>query len=237
MKKTLLLLALFAGSLLSANAQATIHPVTAFVKPGTTQWLAIQLNNGDDKYVAFEMEVKLPENLTYAGEVRLLRKGTNAPHEVYKNQLSDGTLKIASFSYKEETNGGVTTKSGNDVYAGASGDLLLIKVTADGNYVAKNIQVGEAKFVKNDTDFTEVALNAYVAGLLGDVNGTNTINGQDASLIMQNAAGLISDDQDGYEVVVANVNGAGGVNGLDASLVMQFAAGLITSFDSNANNE
>ena len=45
MKKALLLMALFAGSLLSANAQ-TAAPVTAFVKPGTTQWLAIQLNIG-----------------------------------------------------------------------------------------------------------------------------------------------------------------------------------------------
>ena len=58
MKKALLLMALFAGSLLSANAQTATadRTLTAFVKPGETQWLAIQLNNGSDKYVAFQLD-------------------------------------------------------------------------------------------------------------------------------------------------------------------------------------
>jgi hypothetical protein len=228
MKKALLLMALFAGSLLSANAQtaAADRTLTAFVKPGETQWLAIQLNNGSDKYVAFQLDVKLPENLTYAGSVQLLRKGETAPHEVYSNQLADGTLKIASFSYKEEG----TTKNGNDVFAGTSGDLLLIKVTASGSYVAKNVQVGDAKFVKNDASFTEVPLTAYVAGLLGDVNGDNEITAADASLIQQNVARKFADDADGYEVIVADVNGADKVTAADASLVQQFVAKKIKSF-------
>lgn len=231
MKKALLLMALFAGSLLSANAQ-TAAPVTAFVKPGTTQWLAIQLNNGSDKYVAFQLDVKLPTNLAYAGSVQLLRKGETAPHEVYSNQLADGTLKIASFSYKEEG----TTKKGNDVFTGEKGDLLLIKVTASGNYVAKNIQVGEAKFVKNDANFTEVPLTAYVAGLLGDVNADDIIDAQDASLILQNSVGKIADDATGYEVIVADVNEADGVDAQDASLVLQYSVKKISSLG-NVSNE
>lgn len=219
-------MALFAGSLLSASAQTADRTLTAFVKPGETQWLAIQLNNGSDKYVAFQLDVTLPTNLTYAGSVQLLRKGETAPHEVYSNQLTDGTLKIASFSYKEEG----TTKNGNDVYAGTSGDLLLIKVTASGEYVAKNVQVGDAKFVKNDASFTEVPLTAYVAGLLGDVNGDNEITAADASLIQQNVARKFADDAEGYEVIVADVNGADKVTAADASLVQQFVAKKIKSF-------
>ena len=228
MKKALLLMALFAGSLLSANAQ-TAAPVTAFVKPGTTQWLAIQLNNGSDKYVAFQLDVKLPTNLTYAGSVQLLRKGETAPHEVYSNQLADGTLKIASFSYKEEG----TTKNGNDVFTGEKGDLLLIKVTASGNYVAKNIQVGEAKFVKNDANFTEVPLTAYVAGLLGDVNADDIIDAQDASLILKKSVGK---DVDGFEAIVADVNEADGVDAQDASLVLRYSVGKVSSLG-NVSNE
>lgn len=221
-------MALFAGSLLSANAQ-TAAPVTAFVKPGTTQWLAIQLNNGSDKYVAFQLDVKLPTNLTYAGSVQLLRKGETAPHEVYSNQLADGTLKIASFSYKEEG----TTKNGNDVFTGEKGDLLLIKVTASGNYVAKNIQVGEAKFVKNDANFTEVPLTAYVAGLLGDVNADDIIDAQDASLILKKSVGK---DVDGFEAIVADVNEADGVDAQDASLVLRYSVGKVSSLG-NVSNE
>lgn len=222
-------MALFAGSLLSANAQTATadRTLTAFVKPGETQWLAIQLNNGSDKYVAFQLDVKLPTNLTYAGSVQLLRKGETAPHEVYSNQLADGTLKIASFSYKD---GEGTAKKGNDVFTGEKGDLLLIKVTASGDYVAKNVQVGEAKFVKNDANFTEVPLTAYVAGLLGDVNGDNEITAADASLIQQNVARKFADDADGYEVIVADVNGADKVTAADASLVQQFVAKKIKSF-------
>ena len=228
MKKALLLMALFAGSLLSANAQ-TAAPVTAFVKPGTTQWLAIQLNNGSDKYVAFQLDVKLPTNLTYAGSVQLLRKGETAPHEVYSNQLADGTLKIASFSYKEEG----TTKKGTDVFKGENGDLLLIKVTASGDYVAKNIQVGEAKFVKNDANFTEVPLTAYVAGLLGDVNADNIIDAQDASLILKKSVGKVVD---GFEAIVADVNEADGVDAQDASLVLRYSVGKVSSLG-NVSNE
>ncbi|MCR4916512.1 MAG: hypothetical protein K6A96_12230 [Prevotella sp.] len=233
MKKALLLMALFAGSLLSANAQTATadRTLTAFVKPGETQWLAIQLNNGSDKYVAFQLDVKLPTNLTYAGSVQLLRKGETAPHEVYSNQLADGTLKIASFSYKEGT-----TKKGNDVFTGEKGDLLLIKVTASGNYVAKNVQVGEAKFVKNDANFTEVPLTAYVAGLLGDVNADDIIDAQDASLILQNSVGKIADDATGYEVIVADVNEADGVDAQDASLVLQYSVKKISSLG-NVSNE
>ena len=232
MKKALLLMALFAGSLLGASAQTADRTLTAFVKPGETQWLAIQLNNGSDQYVAFQLDVKLPENLTYAGETRILRKGETAPHEVYSNQLTDGTLKIASFSYKEEG----TNKYGNDVFTGASGDLLLIKVTSSGNYVAKNVQVSEAKFVKNDASFTEVPLTAYVAGLLGDVNGDGDIDVQDASLIAKKSVGKLAADASNFEEVVADVNGDDNVDVQDAALVVKYQVGKINSFD-NSNNE
>ena len=232
MRKALLLTALLAGSLLGANAQTATadRTLTAFVKPGTTQWLAIQLNNGSDAYVAFQLDVKLPTNLSYAGEAQLLRKGDTAPHEIYSNLLEDGTLKLASFSYKEVTSGDVTTKYGNNVIPGTSGDLLLLKVTASGDYVAKNVQIGEAKFVKNDASFTEVPLTAYVAGLLGDVNGDNVIDAQDASLILQNSVGKIADNATGYEKIVADVNNADGVDAQDASLVLQYAVKKINNF-------
>jgi hypothetical protein len=131
-----------------------------------------------------------------------------------------------------------TITKGNENFDGTSGDLVLINVVPSEGVSYKDIQVsvsdretvhvGKARFVNSSLE--EVELDAYVAGLLGDVNGSNTITGLDASLIQQNAAGTIADDATGYEKEAADVNEAGGVTGLDASLVQQLAAGIIKSF-------
>lgn len=237
MRKALLSMALLAGSLLSASAQTAADRVTAFVKPGPTQWLAIQLNNANAEYTAFQMDITLPENLTFAGEVQLKRQGTEAPHKAFFNEV-DGVLKVVAFS-AESYEGDATITKGNDIFSGTSGDLLLVKVTAADGVVYKNIQlsvpegestaIGKVKFVNKDLN--EVTMDAYVAGLLGDVNGDNRISEQDASLVLQNAVGKIADNEEGYEVVVANANGDSKVSEQDASLVLQYAVGKITSFE------
>lgn len=241
MKKGLLTLALVAGSLLSAQAQSAA-PVKAIVKPGQTQKLAIQLQNPEGvDYTALEMEITLPEGLTFAdGDdavvVKRASKGS-APHKAFYNEV-DGKLKIVVFS-AESYEANATITKGNENFDGTSGDLVLINVVPSEGVTYKDVQVsvstsgtaqvGKARFVTSSLE--EVELDAYVAGLLGDVNGDNKITSQDASLVLQNAVGKISADTEGYEVVAANANGDDKITSQDASLVLQFAVGKINSFE------
>ena len=248
MKKGLLTLALVAGSLLSAQAQSAA-PVKAIVKPGQTQKLAIQLQNPEGvDYTALEMDITLPEGLTFAGGddavvVKRASKGS-APHKAFYNEV-DGKLKIVVFS-AESYEANATITAGNENFDGTSGDLVLINVvpaeTLPEDFSYKGVQVsvsnsgtaqvGKARFVSKTTEnvFEEVTLDAYVAGLLGDVDGSNDITGYDASLILQNAAGIIAADAAGYENEAADVDESSNISGYDASLVLQYAAGIIKNF-------
>ena len=178
MKKALLLMALFAGSLLSANAQ---DHLTALLKPGNAV-LGIQLKNAV-AYTAFQMDITLPEGMTLstdADAVTLQRQGTTAPQEVYSN-LKDGVLKVAAFSYKDD-NG---TLRGNDSFTGSKGDVLLVKVNVTDACVASNINISNVEFVKTNglTANTEVGVTAK--GKQGDINGNNEVTTEDAVMAIK----------------------------------------------------
>ena len=63
----------------------------------------------------------------------------------------------------------------------------------------------------------------------GDVNGDSTVNFQDAQLVLQHEAGLVTLSEEQLEA--ADVNGDGTINFQDAQLILQYEAGLIDSFD------
>jgi len=77
-------------------------------------------------------------------------------------------------------------------------------------------------------------------GLIGvfkraDVNGDDTVDALDASLILQYVAHKIDDDNEGFIQEVANTNDGDEVDALDASLVLQHAAKKIDLNELNAN--
>lgn len=62
----------------------------------------------------------------------------------------------------------------------------------------------------------------------GDVNGDHKVNCRDARLILQYAAGLITEDD--LDLTWGDVNGDGKVNSRDARLILQLRAGMIEHF-------
>jgi alpha-tubulin suppressor-like RCC1 family protein len=64
------------------------------------------------------------------------------------------------------------------------------------------------------------------AGLIGDVDGSGSVNAIDAALILQFVAGLLDSLPCPQN---ADTNGDGNVNSIDAALILQFSAGLIGS--------
>lgn len=198
MKKALLLMALFAGSLLSANAD---DHLTALLKPGNAV-LGIQLKNAAE-YTAFQMDIKLPEGMTLdvaegaepVTAVTLERKNTTVPHKVFANLTSDGTLKVVAFSASSYDSGTTTNPTvitdGNKSFEGSKGDMLLIKVKTVENSKPSLIQVNNIEFVKTaslaaDPD-NPVGITAI--GKLGDTNGDDTVDGIDVSKVIEHILG------------------------------------------------
>lgn len=206
----------------SANVWAD-DKVTAIVKPGETQQIAILLKNATD-YTAFQMTIKLPDGLEFADASPVLTGRKDASHKLEFNKADASTIKLAAYSYDKDQN------KGNEAISGNEGDLVLINVTANKDYVAKNIVLSDVVFVKKSTleAASSEELSSIVGGLLGDVNGDNEITAQDAALIRQYAARKISGDA--ITVEVANTNGVDDVTAQDAALVQQFAAKKIKNF-------
>lgn len=221
MKKALLLMALFAGSLLGANAQtATADHLTALVKPGTQKQLTIQLKNGID-YTAFQMKISLPDGMTFAGDPALSNRSDS--HQIHFSKSTDNkTMTVAVFSY-EETGG---TKKGNLAFKENKGPVLLVNVTIDPEVLGafKNescdvsgITVADVEFVQN-SDLKGKALALTSVGKLGDTNGDKKINGTDASKVVDHILGnvLLSDE----EFERSSFTGGDNVSGPDYSNIV-----------------
>ena len=214
MKKALLLMALFAGSLLSANAQtATADYLTAYVKPGTQKQLVVQLKNTGD-YTAFQLKISLPTGISFADAAPVLSDRQDASHQLHFNKVDAQTMTIAAFSYKEEG----TTKTGNQAFKNDKNVLLLVNVNVtDANYDASKIAISGVEFVNTGLEGKELALNAK--GRLGDVDKNGELNTVDATYILKKYAGqTITID---YDVEAEDVDLDGEMNTVDATTVLK----------------
>jgi parallel beta-helix repeat protein len=70
--------------------------------------------------------------------------------------------------------------------------------------------------------------NGFTHPLMGDVSRNGFIQAYDASLILQDVAGIISFDE--LQEQVGDVSGEAGITSYDAALVLQFVAGIIDAF-------
>ena len=200
-KLSALCLALVATS--SAMAQ---DKVTAFIKPGETKVLSVALKN-DAKYTAFQMQIKLPEGLSFTDNaVTLSRKA--ASHQVEANKVDDSTLRVVAYSYDGTT--------GNENFTDSYGDLLQVNVTASADFVAKDIELSDVIFV--DSNLNGQNIQTKVVGLLGDVNSDNKLNTSDASAILMKLADKVPSV---YDEDAADMDGSGNVNTSDASAILK----------------
>lgn len=103
---------------------------------------------------------------------------------------------------------------------------------ADGDYQVR-IGTDVAGAAIEAFNFTVSSTPTGITLSFGDVNGDASINGADASLILQREVGLITGFTNGTYVIpdtLGDVNGDTSVNGADASLVLQKEVGLVTEF-------
>lgn len=214
MKKALLLMALFAGSLLSANAQSADN-VKAFVKPGAQKQLAIQLKNDVD-YTAFQMTIKLPSTMSFTNAAPELSARQDATHQIIFNKVDAQTMKVVAFSV-DNLEGTPTT--GNLAFKNDRKVLLLVDVDITGDYRTdafdvSGIQLQDVEFVLQSGLSANKDLIVKASGKLGDVNSDGKINTSDASDILTKVVG---GELASYDAEAEDVDCDGKVNTSDAS--------------------
>lgn len=227
MKKGLLTLALVAGSLL--GAQADDH-LTALLKPGNAV-LGIQLKNATEgTYTAFQMDVTLPDGMTLdvaegadpATAITLLRGASTAGHKVFANVTDEGILKIVAFSassYEE----GATITDGNQPFTDVKGDMLLIKVNTEPTCKPSELIVDKIEYVKT-TGLEATSLATTAVGKLGDTNGDDIVDTNDAIKVLNQYLGLETLSLEQFER--GSVNGNETVDTNDAIKILNIYLGL-----------
>lgn len=128
----------------------------------------------------------------------------------------------------------VAWASDTPVTVSAAATMAMVDFTvADGTTGSVPITV-ELTALTNDGTATTTATVANGAVTIpedfmyGDVDGTKTVTSEDASLIAQHVAGLITLDTKYNKA--ADVDGSSAITSEDASLVAQYVAGLIDKF-------
>lgn len=206
-KISALCLMLVASTNLWADNKLTIKPD---VKAGQTGTITIALDNATD-YTAFQMDIKLPAGLSIesTGAMEIV-SAVNADHNVAYNTV-DGVTKVAAYSFDGASNGNEAFK--------ATGDFLIITVTADADYTPADVQIDNIIFVTQSdlaavTDF-EVETEA---GLMGDVDGNGKVDTNDAILVIKY---FLGQNPENFNAAVADLTGEGKIDTNDAIAIIK----------------
>ena len=179
------------------------------ITPGKTQKLAIQLLNSVE-YTAFQAEFYFPEGIspvkTADGNYSVSLSSRKTNHSISANIVSDGCLKVAAYSF------------GNESLKGNSGDLFYIDITSESTFIGPaTVEVKGILFTQT-SNRKEVAFSD-VNGILdthtpikGDVNGDGTVNTADVEEIANYIMGTPSDK---FDSDAADVNNDEVVNAAD----------------------
>ncbi len=190
-KISALCLALMASASVWATETLTIKPD---IKAGETGKVTIALDNAEP-FTAFQMQLTLPAGLSMAftGAMEIVST-VSADHNVdYNYNPVDNVVTIAAYSFDGAS-------SGNNAF-NASGDLLIITVTADASYAGGEFVINQetdekapnydkrlifitAGELEAFTDFT-IETEAGEEILPGDVNGDGSVDMKDALAVIQ----------------------------------------------------
>lgn len=220
--------ALLAGFAVSANAEGD-NVVTATygnATGNTTRTMTVALNHETD-YVAFMLQLTLPEGTTVAGVTAKDPLKSNETIDLSANGGSDTESKSFKVPFKQ--NGTkcniVGYNYGNEKIAGESGDILLTVTLETAAGVAFNAEGVTTACTFVDANSTEANLGNPVteARLWGDVvkdGKVNTTDVQAASNISVTKASTGSVDE-----FAADINGDDKVNSNDVQKISNISVG------------
>lgn len=222
--KKIFLLMFAAAAALGSWAQST----AAVSATATSDKLSVALTNESEAFVAFQMDIVLPEGVTVANDGNAVTlndqrltaaafSGTaiagaeNANFVIAYNVIESSKVRVIAYNLE------------NRALAGTEGELFTVAFTgtATGDFTVQNV-----KFVTKDA-LAEVDLEAVQSQLgsdklLGDINMDGTVDGDDVaaavSIYLNNVA--IPVDRE-----AGDLNADGKVDGDDIALILSIYLG------------
>jgi hypothetical protein len=146
-KKTIItFLALFA-CILGISAENSVVVNDALVTKGKTSSFNIELINPDDAFCAFQMDVVLPDGLTYVSASKGGRM--TSAHSLGSSNMGENVIRFSSIDTEQNRN-----------YLGESGTLFTITVSvSDGVTVGDNLaaQLQNVEFARKNESMFKIA--------------------------------------------------------------------------------
>lgn len=219
--KKLLFLFSAAVCALASWAQST---VSATVKG---QELEVALANDGQAFVAFQMDIALPEgvdvNSTGAvvmNKARLTEKSgtpvagaTDANFIIAYNKIDEHTVRVLAYNLE------------NRALEGTSGKLFSMTFTGS---TSETFTIDNSLFVTtNDLEEIMLALAESTTGssvIIGDVNRDTRVNALDLTALLNITLNKL-DGTENYDLEAANVNGDDKINALDLTALLNITLG------------
>jgi len=173
--------------------------------PGKTTQVAIQLKNSAS-YTAFQLDITLPEGVTLVqteGTKGLsLSSRASDNHSITVSSYDDGSIFVLVYS------------ASNKPFSGTSGDILLMSLTIDENFVGpKDIEISNVLFTTTsiqEIKFPDVTAKCDIlTATPGDVNDDGTV---DISDYIGVANHILGNTPAGFNATAADVNNDGEID-------------------------
>lgn len=181
-KKTIItFLALFA-CILGISAENSVVVNDALVTKGKTSSFNIELINPDDAFCAFQMDVVLPDGLTYVSASKGGRM--TSAHSLGNSNLGGNVIRFSSIDTEQNRN-----------YLGESGTLFTVTVSVSDGFSVGDIlaaQLQNVEFARKDESMFKIAQQEF------------SIEITDRVVIDENSAALPT-AQNGVNVLVKRI--------------------------------
>ena len=200
LRVALLLLVMQLCAVTHLRAEDRIVVQNIQITPGSTQRLAIQMENAV-AYTSFQVELYFPEGITpvvSGGKYSVSLSSRKTNHTVTANLISSGALRVLAYSM------------GNESFTGNSGDLLYIDIVSESSFKGPESIVVKNNFFNRTSDRKEVVFAdtycvAYTTPfVLGDADGNGSVTITDAVAVVNCILGNPSAN---FNKTSANVNG------------------------------
>ena len=219
--KSLRMMLLAAVLALTGTAQADNLAVgSVTMVPGQTKEVAVSLENPQQAYTAFQLELVLPEGVTMVRDAqgRLMARlddGRKADHVLNAADKGGGVCRLMSFSLS------------NAAYGGQEGPLVYVVVEAAADAPSGELTATLRSPVFTQADGTQVkwadvsfAITVGGEVIAGDVNSDGRVDGLDVVTL---ARYLVGEDPVPFNAAAANVNGDERISIADVAGVIEIS--------------
>jgi hypothetical protein len=194
-----------------------VHPNETFTVPVNVQSLDDLAVSAYELTLAFDGSVIEPLSVE--------TDGTLSDGLVLASNLGDDTVQVAAAEGAMSASEGATP-----VLFDIEGEGTLVNVTFRAKEVldVTDVTVSEIIFNEGQPAATGGSATVEVGPLYGDASLNVMVNGQDAALVLQHAAGIVT--LDGAAFTSGNVSGDETLGAFDAALILAFSSEMIPCF-------